>query len=118
MKIITILSDFGTNSGYPGQMKGVILSLTNCSIVDITHEITPYNVREGAFVLRNTVSKFPVGTVHVAVVARAAGRRVRQALSRGLHQVLEWSLLTIRDCSAKAPNQSCAWCPKRAAGSR
>jgi S-adenosylmethionine hydrolase len=88
MKIITILSDFGTNSGYPAQMKGVILSLTNCRIIDITHEIKPYDVREGAFVLRNTVSKFPVGTVHVAVVDPGVGSNRRNIIIVTRTQIL------------------------------
>lgn len=88
MKIITILSDFGTNSGYPAQMKGAILSLTNCRIIDITHEIKPYDIREGAFVLRNIVSKFPVGTIHVAVVDPGVGSNRRNIIVVTRTQIL------------------------------
>jgi len=73
MKIITFMSDFGIKSGYVAQMKGVALSKTYARIVDITHEITPHNVREGAFVLQTVISKFPAGTVHVAVVDPGVG---------------------------------------------
>jgi S-adenosylmethionine hydrolase len=73
MKLITILSDFGSKSGYPAQMKGVILNQIECKIIDITHEITPYNIQEGAFVLKNTIPKFPRGTVHIAVVDPGVG---------------------------------------------
>ena len=73
-KILTFLSDFGMKSSYVSQMKAVALSITNdVHIVDITHEITPHNVREGAFVLKTAVPFFPTGTVHVAVVDPGVG---------------------------------------------
>jgi len=75
MKLITFLSDFGSNSGYVSQMKGVALSITDAKIVDITHEICPHNIREGAFVLRTSVPFFPRGSVHVAVVDPGVGTK-------------------------------------------
>lgn len=74
MKIITFLTDFGTKSGYVAQMKGVISSIaSDVKVIDITHEITPHNIREGAFVLLTTVPYYPVGTVHLAVVDPGVG---------------------------------------------
>lgn len=73
MKILTFLTDFGLKNSYVSQMKGVALSLTDAVIVDITHEITPHNVLEGAFVLRSSAPYFPSGTVHVAVVDPGVG---------------------------------------------
>ncbi|MDH7507726.1 MAG: S-adenosyl-l-methionine hydroxide adenosyltransferase family protein [Candidatus Thermoplasmatota archaeon] len=73
MKLLTFLSDFGLKSSYVSQMKGVALSMTDATIVDISHEITPHNVFEGAFVLMTAVPYFPVGTVHVAVVDPGVG---------------------------------------------
>ena len=73
MKIITFLTDFGSKSSYVAQMKGIVSSITDARIVDITHNITPHNIREGAFVLWSSVSYFPLGTVHVAVVDPGVG---------------------------------------------
>jgi len=73
MKLLTFLSDFGVKSSYVSQMKAVAFSMCNANIVDISHEITPYNIREGAFVLMTAVPYFPVGTVHVAVVDPGVG---------------------------------------------
>ena len=73
MKIITFLSDFGLKDGYVAQMKGVASGISDARLVDITHEITPHNISEGAFVLRNVVPYFPRGTVHVAVVDPGVG---------------------------------------------
>ena len=73
MKLMTFLTDFGLKSNYISQMKGVALSITDTRIVDITHEITPHNIREGAFALLSSIKFFPVGTVHVAVVDPGVG---------------------------------------------
>ena len=73
MKILTFLTDFGLKNSYVAQMKGVALSLTDAKIVDITHQITPHNILEGAFVLRSSAPYFPSGTVHVAVVDPGVG---------------------------------------------
>ena len=77
MKLLTLLTDFGSNSNYVSQMKGVALSITDAKIVDITHDISPYNIREGAFFLRTSVPYFPLGTVHVAVVDPGVGTNRR-----------------------------------------
>jgi len=73
MKIIALLTDFGLKDGYVSQMKGVISSITDARIIDITHDITPHNIREAAFILQNTAPYYPVGTVHLAVVDPGVG---------------------------------------------
>lgn len=58
--IITLTTDFGTRDGYVGQMKGIILSINpSCMVVDITHDITPFAVREAALVVKGISSYFP-----------------------------------------------------------
>jgi S-adenosylmethionine hydrolase len=55
-------------------MKGTILSIaTNASIVDITHEIPPQDIRAAAFNLLAVYKDFPSGTIHVAVVDPGVG---------------------------------------------
>ncbi len=72
--IVTLLTDFGTKDHYVASMKGVILNLNPRSqVVDITHQIRPQDVVEGAFVLANAFSYFPEGTVHLAVVDPKVG---------------------------------------------
>jgi S-adenosylmethionine hydrolase len=73
MKIITFLTDFGQRDSYVAQMKGVASSLTDAHLIDITHEISPHAIREGAFTLRAVVPFYPIGTVHVAVVDPGVG---------------------------------------------
>lgn len=88
MKIITLLSDFGMKSGYVSQMKGVASSISDARIIDITHDITPHNIREGAFLLKNSAPYFPVGTVHVAVVDPGVGTDRKGLLITTRSQIL------------------------------
>lgn len=56
----------GLNDHYVASLKGTILqSIDNCTIVDITHEVKPFDVAEAAFHLRSCYHDFPDGTVHV-----------------------------------------------------
>ncbi|MBU0498018.1 MAG: SAM-dependent chlorinase/fluorinase [Candidatus Thermoplasmatota archaeon] len=76
-KIMTFLTDFGSASSYPAQMKAIALSLTDSYIIDITHNIQPHNILEGAFILKNTAPLFPKGTIHIAVVDPGVGTNRR-----------------------------------------
>ncbi len=72
--IITLTTDFGSQDGFVGQMKGVILSRNPCAnIIDITHDIPPYSILEGALVLKGAVGRFTIPSIHVAVVDPGVG---------------------------------------------
>ena len=72
MRVITLTTDFG-HSEYVAQMKGVILGIApDVRIVDISHDISPQCVIEGAFVLMSSVPHFK-DAVHVAVVDPGVG---------------------------------------------
>ncbi len=72
--IITLTTDFGADSPYVAEMKGVILSINpQATIVDVTHAIRPQDVRQGAIVLDDATRRFPPGTIHVAVVDPGVG---------------------------------------------
>jgi S-adenosylmethionine hydrolase len=73
-RIITLLTDFGTEDYFVGAMKGVILTRSpEAVIVDITHAISPQDVQAGAFMLSAVYSNFPTGSIHVAVVDPGVG---------------------------------------------
>jgi len=66
MAIITLTSDLGSKDSYLASVKGSIYSqLESAKIVDITHEISPFNIQQAAYVLRNCFKDFPQGTIHV-----------------------------------------------------
>jgi|SRR5579875_137622 S-adenosylmethionine hydrolase len=81
MAVITLTTDFGSSDHFVGAMKGVLLSIApRAAIVDITHEIAPQNVREGAFVIGQAWKYFPKKTVHVVVVDPGVGSARRAIL--------------------------------------
>ncbi len=72
--IVTLLTDFGAGSGYPAQMKGVVLSaLPAARLVDLSHEVPAYDVLAGALLLEACVPRFPAAAVHCAVVDPGVG---------------------------------------------
>lgn len=78
MRIITLTTDFGTRDWFVGAMKGVVLGINpRATVVDITHEVPPGDIRAGAFALMASCRYFPTGTVHVAVVDPGVGGQRR-----------------------------------------
>ena len=72
--LVTLLTDFGARDTYVGVMKGVILGIAPAArLVDLTHEVPPQAITVGALLLRNAVTYFPAGTVHLAVVDPGVG---------------------------------------------
>jgi S-adenosyl-L-methionine hydrolase (adenosine-forming) len=83
MKLITLLTDFGLQDGYPGIMKGVIWSIApDVQIADLTHEIPPQDVLSGAQALGRAAPYFPAGTIHVGVVDPGVGTARRPIAAR------------------------------------
>jgi hypothetical protein len=75
MPIITLTTDWRKSDYYIGALKGKILSLcSQVNIVDITHQIRPFNIPEAAFILRNTYSHFPDNTIHIIGVKSHTGQ--------------------------------------------
>jgi S-adenosylmethionine hydrolase len=80
--IVTLLTDYGRDDDFVGVCHGVIRSIDpDAQIVDITHGIRRYAVRQGAIVLRNTLPYMPVG-VHMAVVDPQVGTERRAVALR------------------------------------
>lgn len=66
MAIITLTTDFGMKAHFVGAVKGALLSeIKDANIVDISHNISPFNVMEAAYVIQNAFSSFPIGSIHV-----------------------------------------------------
>lgn len=72
--VVTLLTDFGLRDPYVGIMKAVIVARApQARLIDLTHEIEPQNIRQGAFALASAVGYCPNGTVHLAVVDPGVG---------------------------------------------
>ena len=73
-RVITLLTDFGTADGYVGEMKGVIAAAApDCALVDIAHDLPPHDIESGRLAVARYWHRFPVGTVHLAVVDPGVG---------------------------------------------
>ncbi|WP_158976970.1 S-adenosyl-l-methionine hydroxide adenosyltransferase family protein [Cellulophaga sp. L1A9] len=69
MAIITLTTDFGYKDHFVGVIKGAIYSeLADAKIVDISNEISPFNIPECAYILKNSYKSFPKGTIHIVGV--------------------------------------------------
>lgn len=78
MPIITLTTDFGLSDGYVGALKGVMLGICpQATLVDITHDIPPQDVRQAAYVLAAAALYFPPQTVHLVVVDPGVGSQRR-----------------------------------------
>lgn len=75
--VITLTTDFGFGR-YVAQMKGVILSICpEATIVDVAHNVPPQDLVNCAYLLKDVVSTFPAGTIHVVVVDPGVGTKRR-----------------------------------------
>ena len=69
MAIITLTTDFGHKDHFVGAIKGTIYrELETARIVDISHDISPFNIQECAYILKNAYKAFPEGTIHIVGV--------------------------------------------------
>jgi S-adenosylmethionine hydrolase len=72
--LITLLTDYGAGSGYPAQVKGVLLTaFPTARIVDVSHDVPRHDVLAGALLLEACAPWFPRGAIHVAVVDPGVG---------------------------------------------
>lgn len=75
---IALLTDFGTQDGYVGIMKGVIASThPDAPVIDISHAVCPQDRLAARFILLNAVPYFPTNTIYTVVVDPGVGTRRR-----------------------------------------
>lgn len=81
--IITLTTNFGTKDGYVGAVKGVIKRINpEVEMVDVTHQIEPFDVLGAAFALNNFYRYFPKKTIHMMVVDPGVGSSRQPLLIR------------------------------------
>jgi S-adenosylmethionine hydrolase len=85
--IITLTTDYGIGGHLVGVLKGVILKINpDVTIVDITHEVTPYDLLDGALAVASAYGYFPPRTIHVVIVDPGVGTERRPLLVSGQNQ--------------------------------
>ncbi|MFT3749726.1 MAG: SAM-dependent chlorinase/fluorinase [Agriterribacter sp.] len=69
MPLITLTSDIGQKDYLVGAIKGQLMqTVEGCSIIDISHDLTPFNYPQAAYVCRNAIKIFPEFTFHIVHV--------------------------------------------------
>jgi S-adenosylmethionine hydrolase len=90
--LIVFMSDFGTIDDAVAICKGVMLTVApDAEIVDLTHQVTPYSITDGARLLARTAQYYPAGTVFVTVIDPGVGTSRRSIVvktKRGQYFVL------------------------------
>jgi S-adenosylmethionine hydrolase len=80
--IITLTSEIGTRDYLPAAAKGTLLGVNPAfNIVDITHEVSPYNLNEAVYIIRNSYRHFPAHSWHILLINLFEGTQQRQLLA-------------------------------------
>ncbi|GEC73029.1 hypothetical protein SAMN05443543_1178 [Flavobacterium flevense] len=85
MSIITLTTDYGLKDHFVGALKGKILSeYPEAQIIDISHDIDPFNTVEASYIISAAYASFPKGTVHLIGVDMELNKE-------NLHIVMQWN---------------------------
>ena len=85
MSIITLTTDYGLKDHFVGALKGKILAeYPQAQIIDISHDIDPFNTVEASYIISVAYSSFPKGTVHVIGVDMEYNKENN-------HVVMQWN---------------------------
>lgn len=85
MSIITLTTDYGLKDHFVGALKGKILSeYPEAQIIDISHDIDPFNIVEASYIIGAAYSSFPKGTVHLIGVDMELNKE-------NLHIAMQWN---------------------------
>lgn len=69
MALITLTSDIGHRDYLVGAIKGQLAQINpGFSIMDISHELSPFNYPQAAYICRNAIRNFPPHTFHLILV--------------------------------------------------
>ncbi len=69
MPLLTLTSDIGQQDFLVGAIKGQLMQgIDGFLITDITHNLSPFNYPQAAYVCRNAIKNFAPGTFHLIMV--------------------------------------------------
>lgn len=72
--VIALLTDYGLQDAYVAELKGSILTVNpGAQIVDLTHEVEPFNLKEASYLINQASREFPAQTIFVCVVDPGVG---------------------------------------------
>lgn len=69
MPVLTLSTDFGQSDYLNGAIKGqLITTVPHCTIADITHQLSPYNYQQSAYICKSAFKYFPAETFHIVLI--------------------------------------------------
>lgn len=82
MSIVTFISDFGTKDHYVAAVKAVLVSSDpRIQIIDISHQVQPYDIGHAGYLLQNVFRDFPPDTVHICAINNVAKRQISKLVA-------------------------------------
>ena len=85
MSIITLTTDYGLKDHFVGALKGKIFTeYPEAQIVDISHDIDPFNTAEASYIIGAAYLSFPKGTVHLIGVDAERNKETQ-------HLAMQWN---------------------------
>ncbi len=107
MPYITLSTDFGNRQGSQAVLHGVIYRIAPDAVVtDLTHQISPQDIRETNFVVDSNVFFFPSGSIHVIVVDPGVGTERKAIAARiGEHFFVAPDNGVLSACLARAERE-------------
>ena len=110
-RIVALISDFGLNDAYAGQMAAAVVAHTpRPHVVSLTHDIPPHDIAFGAIVTAACIERLPVGSIVVAVVDPGVGGERRGLIVRASSR---WLVGPDNGILMAAPDISGVWCLDR-----
>ncbi|NJM14758.1 MAG: SAM-dependent chlorinase/fluorinase [Bacteroidales bacterium] len=75
MAIVTLTTDWNKSDYYLGAVKGRLLGLDpSIQVVDITHQVSPFNIGQAAYIVKQASRHFPPNSIHLIDVKNEPGK--------------------------------------------
>lgn len=83
MPVITLLSDLSTSNIAVSSARIILNThVPDMPVIDVSHNVSPYNIQQAAYICRKAYHTFPAGSIHLLMIDIAKGERHRMLLAR------------------------------------
>ena len=66
MSIVSLTTDFGLKDYFVAAIKAELYQeISGVNVIDISHQVSPFNHTEAAYILKNASKAFPKGSIHI-----------------------------------------------------
>lgn len=69
MPIVSLTTDFGVKDYSVSAIKASLqIEIPDVTIIDVSHQVSPFNLTEAGYILKNAFKAFPEGSIHIVGV--------------------------------------------------